>query len=73
MGTSLGVIMDPIQSISFYKDSTLAILLAAQTQGFDLFYMEQSDLYIDNTGPKAQLRPLKVFNDASKWFELGER
>jgi len=72
MGTSLGVIMDPIQSISFYKDSTLAILLAAQTQGFDLFYMEQSDLYIDNTGPKAQLRPLKVFNDASKWFELDE-
>ncbi|MDB4427643.1 glutathione synthase [Porticoccaceae bacterium] len=72
MGTSLGVIMDPIQSISFYKDSTLAILLAAQAQGFELFYMEQSDLYIDNTGPKAQLRPLKVFNDANKWFELGD-
>ena len=72
MGTSLGVIMDPIQSISFYKDSTLAILLAAQAQGFDLFYMEQSDLYIDNSGPKAQLRPLKVFNDANKWFELGD-
>jgi len=72
MGTSLGVIMDPIQSISFYKDSTLAILLAAQAQGFDLFYTEQSGLYIDNTGPKAQLRPLKVFNDANKWFELGD-
>ena len=72
MGTSLVVIMDPIQSISFYKDSTLAILLAAQAQGFELFYMEQSDLYIDNTGPKAQLRPLKVFNDANKWFELGD-
>ena len=72
MGTSLGVIMDPIQSISFTKDSTLAILLAAQAQGFDLFYMEQQDLYIDNTGPKAQLRPLKVFNDPKKWFELGD-
>ena len=72
MGTSLGVIMDPIQSISFTKDSTLAILLAAQAQGFDLFYMEQRDLYIDNSGPKAQLRPLKVFNDPDKWFELGD-
>ena len=71
MGTSLGVIMDPIQSISFTKDSTLAILLAAQAQGFDLFYMEQCDLYIDNSGPKARLRPLKVFNDSDKWFELG--
>ena len=72
MGTSLGVIMDPIQSISFAKDSTLAILLAAQAQDFDLFYMEQSDLYIDNSGPRAQLRPLRVFNDAKKWFELGD-
>lgn len=72
MGISLGVIMDPIQSISFTKDSTLAILLAAQAQGFDLFYMEQSDLYIDNSGPKAQLQPLKVFNNANKWFELGD-
>jgi glutathione synthase len=63
--------MDPIQSISFTKDSTLAILLAAQAQGFDLFYMEQCDLYIDNSGPKARLRPLKVFNDSDKWFELG--
>ncbi len=72
MGISLGVIMDPIQSISFTKDSTLAILLAAQAQGFDLFYMEQSDLYIDNSGPKAQLQPLKVFNNAKKWFELGD-
>lgn len=72
MGTSLGVIMDPIQSISFYKDSTLAILLAAQAQGFDLFYMEQQDLFIDNSGPRAHLRPLKVFNDSDKWFELGD-
>ena len=72
MGTSLGVIMDPIQSISFYKDSTLAILLAAQAQGFDLFYMEQQDLFIDNSGPRAHLRPLKVFNDSAKWFELGD-
>lgn len=72
MGTSLGVVMDPIQSISFYKDSTLAILLAAQAQGLDLFYMEQSDLYIDNSGPRANLRPLTVFDDANKWFELGD-
>jgi len=34
MGTTFGVIMDPIQLISFKKDSTLAILLAAQRQGF---------------------------------------
>ena len=72
MSTTLGVIMDPIQSISFTKDSTLAILWVAQAQGFELFYMQQHDLFIENGEPKAQLRPLKVFDDPDKWFELGE-
>ena len=72
MGTSLGVDMDPIQSINFKKDSTLAILLAAQNDGFDLFYMEQRDLFIEDGAPKAQLRALRVFNDPAHWFELGE-
>ena len=71
MSTSLGVIMDPIQTISFKKDSTLAILLAAQAQGIELYYMQQQDLFLDNGAPKAQLHPLRVFNDANRWFELG--
>lgn len=72
MGTSLGVIMDPIQRISFQKDSTLAILLAAQRQGFELFYMEQQDLFLENGEPRANITPLKVFDDPDQWFELGE-
>ena len=72
MGTTLGVVMDPIQLISFKKDSTLAILLAAQRQGFELFYMQQQDLFLENGEPKASLTPLRVFNDPDKWFELGE-
>ena len=73
MGTKFGVIMDPIQSISTAKDSTLAILLAAQRGGFELFYMQQEDLFIENGEPKASLAPLKVFDDPDHWFELGER
>src|ERR1700682_5663520 len=40
----LGVVMDPIADIKYAKDSTLAILLAAQARGFALSYMEQADL-----------------------------
>ena len=72
MGTTLGVIMDPIQLISFQKDSTLAILLAAQRQGFELFYMQQQDLFLENGEPRASITPLRVFNDPDHWFELGE-
>ncbi|HEY8942102.1 MAG TPA: glutathione synthase, partial [Cellvibrio sp.] len=41
MAISLGVVMDPIADIKFYKDTTLALLLAAQERGWDLHYMEQ--------------------------------
>jgi len=64
--------MDPIQLISFKKDSTLAILLAAQRQGFELFYMQQQDLFLENGEPRASITPLRVFEDPDKWFELGE-
>ena len=37
----LGVVMDPIEDIKYAKDSTLAMLLAAQARGFELVYMEQ--------------------------------
>ena len=40
----LGVVMDPIGAISYAKDSTLAMLLAAQARGFELAYLEQRDL-----------------------------
>jgi len=72
MGTTLGVVMDPIQAISFKKDSSLAILLAAQRQGFELFYMQQQDLFLENGEPRAKLTPLRVFEDPNCWYELGE-
>ena len=62
--------MDPIQSINFYKDTTLSILLAAQDQGFKLFYMEQKDLFLENGAPFAEVRPLRVINNPEGWYEL---
>ncbi|MDG1306667.1 MAG: glutathione synthase [Porticoccaceae bacterium] len=72
MSTTLGVIMDPIQLISFKKDSSLAILLAAQKKGYELYYMTQQDLFLENGEPMAKLTPLRVFDNPNKWFELGE-
>ena len=42
----LGVVMDPIQSINFKKDTTLEMLLQAQGRGWELYYMEQNDLFV---------------------------
>ena len=71
MAISLGVVMDPIAQIKFYKDTTLALLLAAQERGWDLHYMEQSDLYLQEGEAYASTRPLFVADSNESWFELG--
>ena len=60
----LVVVMDPIASIKPAKDTTLAMLLAAQRRGWELWYAEQQDLCLRDGMAYARLRPL--------WFELGE-
>ncbi|MBM7062351.1 glutathione synthase [Pseudomonas sp. UL073] len=71
MSVRLGIVMDPIARISFKKDSSLAMLLAAQARGWSLHYMEQQDLYQGGGEARARVRPLKVFADPQRWFELG--
>jgi glutathione synthase len=72
MDKSLGVVMDPISSINYNKDTTLALLLAAQRRGYKLFYMEQQHLFLENGNPRAEVRPLKVMENPFKWYELKE-
>ncbi|GAC1308177.1 MAG: glutathione synthase [Steroidobacteraceae bacterium] len=68
----LVVVMDPIEAIKPAKDSTLAILLAAQARGWELFYAEQRDLYLRDGVACARLAALQVFDDASAWFARGQ-
>ena len=72
MTIKLGVIMDPIGSINYKKDSTLAMLLEAQARGYTLYYMEQPDLLVMDNRPQANLRPLTVKADPQNWYQLGE-
>jgi glutathione synthase len=68
----LGVVMDDIAHIKFAKDSTLAMLLAAQAHGFELSYLEQRDLSMRDGVALGRMRPLTVRADAHSWFSLGE-
>jgi glutathione synthase len=64
--------MDPIEAIKPAKDSTLAILLAAQARGWQLFYAEQKDLWLRDGVALGRLRALRVFDDPKAWFAWGE-
>ena len=68
----LGVVMDPIAQIKFAKDSTLALLLAAQARGFELRYLEQADLSLRDGRALGRMRPLTVRADPASWYTLGE-
>jgi glutathione synthase len=72
MTFSLGVVMDPIQTIKVQKDSTLAMLLEAQRRQCPLWYMEQQDLELLDGRCMARMRPLAVRDDPDDWFSLGE-
>ena len=73
MSLKLGVVMDPIGSIHYKKDTTLALLWAAQDRGWALFYIEPDGLFLDAKHPMASARPLTVHRSADHWFDLGDK
>lgn len=70
MTIKIGVIMDPIHEIHFKKDTTIALLLAAQQRGWELFYMEQPDCFARDGVASAYMRHLTVYDDPQHWFEF---
>ncbi|WP_455209381.1 glutathione synthase [Kaarinaea lacus] len=68
----LGVVMDPISTIKIKKDSTFAMLLAAQARGWQISYMELNDLSVLDGVAMADMRLLSVKDDPAGWFELGD-
>ena len=68
----LAVLMDPIGSINPAKDSTLAMMLAAQERGAELSCFEQRDLWVRDGRAMARLRPVTVRDDLRDWYSLGE-
>ncbi len=72
MAVKLGVVMDPIANINYKKDTTMAMLWAADARGWELFYMEQSDLYLEQGVGRTRMARLNVFRDPDQWFKLDD-
>ncbi|GGB97641.1 glutathione synthetase [Marinobacterium zhoushanense] len=72
MTIKVGIVMDPIESIAFKKDTSLALLWAAQRKGWELHYMEQRHLFMRDGTVQAKMAPLRVAMDPQSWFERDE-
>jgi len=68
----IGIVMDPIESITPYKDSSLAMLLEAQRRGAEIHYFQQGDLKLLSGRAIGHSQRLKVTDDNSDWFEAGD-
>lgn len=69
----MGIVMDSIANINIEKDTSFAMLLAAQKRGYELYYMELNDLYLQDGEAWATPRQLTVKQDKQHWFSLGIR
>lgn len=71
MTIKLGIVMDPIEQINYNKDSSLAMLWAAQDLGWQLYYMTQADMFSHNGKAAASVTELSVARQADNFYQLG--
>ncbi len=70
MPLSFGILMDPIESIKPYKDSTFAMMLAAQARGHHLYYFQQGDIFVTAGRAQVTARRIEVMDREKEYFCL---
>ncbi|MBA2709384.1 MAG: glutathione synthase [Tatlockia sp.] len=68
----LAVLMDPIHRLKAYKDSTVAMIKAAQDLGWSCSYFTHNDLYCQQGRAFAQVSTIRVVGDEEgpDWAEV---
>ena len=70
MSIKIGIVMDPLPSINIKKDSSFAMMLAAQKAGWEVHTIYQSDMYTINEKPMAHSRVTLVNDNPEHWFDF---
>jgi glutathione synthase len=64
-------ILDPLDSLKSYKDTSIAIMREAAARGHSLFVCQQHDVFLRNQIVKVNAAKFN-FSDKETWYELGE-
>lgn len=73
MSRVLGLVCDPVEEFKPYKDTTFALMLAAQARGWDLMVFGLADLWVQEGIAQGRGRRVKVTDDKKHWFDwLGD-
>lgn len=66
------VVMDSIASINYKKDSTLAMMWAAQERGHSMGYCQIHDLWLNRGELFVDAQPVSVRRDPNSFYSLGD-
>jgi glutathione synthase len=66
-------ILDPLDSIKTYKDTSYAMMQAAVSRGHGLGVMQQEDLIWKNGKVICYTQDLELTGDDKQWYRVGER
>lgn len=73
----LAVLIDPLEHLKPYKDTTIAMIKSAQSMGWSCVYFTQSDLYCEQGKAYARVYDIVIKDERSKdWAsisDLGEK
>lgn len=64
-------IADPLDSFAIQKDSTLAMMRAAQAAGHRLWFVETRGIVWKDNSVVADCKPLAIKSSSTSWFEVG--
>ncbi len=70
MSIKIGIVMDPISSINIKKDSSFAMMLAAQRLGWEIHIIYQGDLYTENETARTWSRIAQVEDNPDQWYQF---
>ena len=70
MSFNLAVLMDPLETINPKKDSTLAMMLAAQSKGWTIYFLQQSDLFIQAGVVQGNFKKLALTEALVDWYSM---
>jgi len=68
----LAFILDPLEEIKTYKDSSFAMMEEAARRGHELFVLHQEHLLCCDGEVRATAAPISLTGDHKSWYERGE-
>ena len=68
----IAIILDPLEHIKTYKDSTFSIMLTASARGHELYVLEQGDVVMLEGNVLGHCRKLTMLDDHINWYAVDD-